>query len=238
MGSIGSPAALPTVDKLITVTALKLAIDRPFFRVRVPAAVAGLLGRRPNFRQGLRSLCDLESNMSPTAPATANVLIDCSNSAYGTAEVAITGCTIQHNNPSPNSANIRILGGSTPSRGNNNVQEGNVAITGNVLSDVQINVHLRDCRDVTISGNTFWQGYRHNLLVERCSSVVMGTNNFDRNPRYSYDNTSKANNSLVFRDSENCIISGAHITNVWRDSAGLLIENCRRMNITGCTILD
>ncbi len=66
----------------------------------------------------------------------------------------------------------------------------------------------------------------------------MVANNFDRNPRYNYGNTSEANNSLIFRDSENCIISGAHITNVWRDPAGLLIENCRRMNITGCTILD
>jgi hypothetical protein len=186
----------------------------------------GVVSRQGNVRNIHIAGCDLESNMSPEAPATANVLIDCSNSAYGTAEVAITGCTIQHNNPSPDSANIRILGGSLPSGSNKNVQEGNVAITGNVLSDVQVNVHLRDCRGVTISGNTFWQGYRHNLLIEQCSSVVMGANNFDRNPRYSYGNTSQANNG------------GAHVTNVWRDPAGLLIENCRRMNITGCTILN
>jgi hypothetical protein len=25
---------------------------------------------------------------------------------------------------------------------------------------------------------------------------------------------------------------------VWRRSAGLVLENCRRMNVTGCTILD
>lgn len=201
-------------------------------------AGGGVVSRQGNVRNIHIAGCDLESNMSPDAAATANVLIDCTDSASGTAEVAITGCTIQHNNPSPDSANIRILGGSLPSRGATVVQEGNVAITGNVLSDVQVNLHLRDCRGVTISGNTFWQGYRHNLLIERCSSVVMGANNFDRNPRYNYGNTSKANNGLVVRDSENCIISGAHITNVWRDPAGLLIENCRRMNITGCTILD
>ncbi len=198
----------------------------------------GVVSRQGNVRNIHIAGCDLESNMSPDSPATANVLIDCSNSPYGTAEVAITGCTIQHNNPSPDSANIRILGGSLPSRDNRPVREGNVAITGNVLSDVQVNVHLRDCRGVTLSGNTFWQGYRHNLLVERCSSVVMGANNFDRNPRYSYGNTSQANNSLVIRDSEDCLISGAHITNVWRDPAGLTVENCRRMNITDCTILD
>ncbi len=201
-------------------------------------AGGGVVSRQGNVRNIHIAGCDLESNMSPDTPATANVLIDCTGSPYGTAEVAITGCTIQHNNPSPDSANIRILGGSLPGRNDQPVQEGNVTITGNVLSDVQVNVHLRDCRGVTLSGNTFWQGYRHNLLIEGCSSVVMGANNFDRNPRYSYGNTSEANNGLVIRDSEDCIISGAHITNVWRDPAGMVIENCRRMNITGCTILD
>lgn len=29
-----------------------------------------------------------------------------------------------------------------------------------------------------------------------------------------------------------------NVTNVWRDLAGLLIENCRRVNVTSCTILD
>ncbi len=182
--------------------------------------------------------CDIEGNMSPKSPPTANVLIDCTGSSYGTGEVAITGCTIQHNNPSPGSANIRILGRSLPGRGLDLVREGNVTITGNVLSDVKVNIHLKDCRGVAMTGNTFWMGYQHNLLIEDCSNVVIGPNNFDRNPRYNYGNTSEANNSLVIRRSEDCTLTGLHITNVWRDPAGLLIEDCRRMNIFGCTILD
>jgi hypothetical protein len=176
--------------------------------------------------------------MRPDAPATANVLIDCTASRYGTAEVAITGCTIQHNNPSPDSANIRILGRSQPSRDQELVREGNVTITGNVFSDVQVNIHLRDCRGVAITGNTFWQGYQYNLLVEDSSNIVVGPNNFDRNPRYNYGNTSEANNGLVFRNSADCTLTGLHITNVWREPAGLVIDECRRFNITGCTILD
>jgi hypothetical protein len=166
------------------------------------------------------------------------VLIDCSGSTSGTAEVAITGCTIQHNNPSPDSANIRILGRSLPSRNQELVREGNVTITGNVLSDVQVNVHLKDCRGVAITGNTFWQGYAHNLLVEDCSNIVVGPNNFDRNPRYNYGNTQDAKNGLVFRHSVDCTLTGLHITNVWRSPAGLLIDNVERFNITNCTILD
>jgi hypothetical protein len=166
------------------------------------------------------------------------VLIDCSGSQYGTAEVAITGCTIQHNNPSPGSANIRILGRSQPSRGQDLVREGNVTITGNVLSDVKVNLHLKDCRGAAITGNTFWIGYEHDLLIEDCSNIVVGPNIFDRNPRYDYGNTAQANSGVVIRGSVDCTLTGLQITNVRRKPAGLLIEDCRRFNVTNCTILD
>lgn len=182
--------------------------------------------------------CDIESNMSPESAPTANVLIDCRGSHYGAAEVAITGCTIQHNNPSPDSANIRIIGNSNPTVRLPKIREGNVTIAGNVLSDVQVNIHLKECRGVAITGNTLWQGYKHNLLFESCSSIVMGANNLDRNPRYDYGNTADANNSVVIRDCEDCTISGLHITNVWRDAAAVMIENCRRINLSDCSILD
>jgi hypothetical protein len=198
----------------------------------------GIVSRAGNVRNIHVTGCDIESNMSPDTPPTANVLIDCTDSPYGTGEVAITGCTIQHNSPSPESANIRVIGGSKPSRGLERVREGHVTITGNVLSDVKVNVHLKECRGVTIVGNTFWMGYSHNLLVENCSNIIVGPNNFDRNPRYKYGTSLEANNSLVVRDSQDCTLSGLHITNVWRDPAGLLLEDCRRMNVTECTILD
>lgn len=182
--------------------------------------------------------CDIESNMSVDTPPTANVLIDCRGSQYGTAEVAITGCTIQHNNPSPDSANIRIIGNSDPSSKLPKIREGNVTIAGNVLSDVQVNLHLKECRGVAITGNTLWQGYKHNILFESCSSIVMAANNLDRNPRYDYGNTADANNSVVIRDCEDCTIDGLHVTNVWRDPAAVTLENCRRINLSNCTILD
>jgi len=198
----------------------------------------GIVSRGGNVRNIHVTGCDLESNMSPQTPPTANVLIDCTGSTYGTGEVAITGCTIQHNSNSPDSANIRILGRSKPAPGLELVREGHVTIAGNVLSDVKVNVHLQDCRGVVLTGNTFWMGYTHNLLVEDCSNIVLGPNNFDRNPRYNYGNCLEARNSLVVRHSEDCTLSGLHITNVWQEPAGLLVESCKRMNITGCTILD
>ena len=198
----------------------------------------GIVSRAGNVRNIHITGCDLESNMGRDTPPTANVLIDCSGSPYGTGEVAITGCTIQHNNNSPDSANIRILGRSEPTAKLALVREGHVTITGNVLSDVKVNVHLRDCRGVVLTGNTFWMGFTHNLLIEDCSDIILGPNNFDRNPLYNYGNSLEARNSLVVRNCEDCTLTGLHITNVWREPAGLRIENCKRLNVTNCTILD
>jgi parallel beta-helix repeat protein len=198
----------------------------------------GIVSRGGNVRNIHITGCDIESNMSPETPPTANILIDSADSTYGTSEVAITGCTIQHNSPSPDSANIRIIGRSKPDRNGKPVHEGNVTITGNVLSDVKINVHLKECRGVVLTGNTFWMGYTHNLLIENCSNIIVGANNFDRNPRYDYGNSLDARNNLFVRNSVDCTLTGLHVTNVWKSQAGLTIESCRRMNVTNCTILD
>jgi hypothetical protein len=198
----------------------------------------GVVSLKGNVRNLHITGCDIESNMRPDLPATANVLIDCRESQYGTGEVAITGCTIQHNNPSPDSANIRIIGRSLPSASQALVQEGNVTITGNVLSDVQVNLHLVDVRGATVSANTLWQGYRQNLLFENCSNLVVTGNNLDRNPRYDYGNTADANNAAVIRNCADCTFSGLHVSNVWREPAGVLFENCRRIQFSDSTILD
>jgi nitrous oxidase accessory protein NosD len=180
--------------------------------------------------------CDIESNMAPNAPPTANVLLDSTGGSTG--EVAVTGCTLQHNSTSPDSANIRILGRGEGGQRVGKTQEGNVTITGNVLSDVQVNIDLQNARGVTIVGNTFWMGYAHDLLVENSTSIVVGPNAFDRNPRYNYGTSLITKNGLVFRNCADCTLTGLHVTQVYKTEAGVLVEACRRMNITGCTILD
>jgi hypothetical protein len=201
-------------------------------------AGGGIVSRGGNVRNLHITGCDLESNMIAGNEPTANVLIDCTGSAYGAGEIAITGCTIQHNHTATGSANIRILGRSLPTEKQPLVREGHVTITGNVLSDVHVNVHLRDCRGVTMTGNTMWMGFDHNLLIEGCSSVVMGANNFDRNPRYDYGDSTRASNSIVFRDCEDSTIGGLHVAGARGEPAAVVFERCRRMNLSGGTILD
>jgi hypothetical protein len=112
-----------------------------------------------------------------------------------------------------------------------------VTITGNVLSDVQVNVHLRGVRGVTVTGNTFWMGFAHDLLVEDSSNVVVGPNNLDRNPRYEAGRTS-ARGGVTFRGSRDCTITGLHVNGVRHHDEAVLFEACSRFNIIGLSVLD
>jgi hypothetical protein len=197
----------------------------------------GIVSRRGNVRNIHIGACDLESNHSPEGEPTANILIDCRGSASGTAEVAITGCTIQHNSQSPESANIRILGrGDRDGRGK--TPWGHVTITGNILSDVATNVHLNGARGVTLAGNTLYVGFEHNLLVEDCQQIVVGANVMERNPPYYSGRGATAKNAALFRNCFDCTITGLHIQGTRTTEAGLQLIDCNRFNITGCTILD
>lgn len=180
--------------------------------------------------------CDIEANMGAEGPATANVLFDSTDGSM--AEAAIVGCTIQHTGKAPDSANIRIIGRGFAMRDGMKkpFNCGHVTIGDNVLSDVQTNIHLDGVRGATILGNTFWQGFEHNLLIEDSSQIMIGENMMERNPLYGY--TSEAKNNVILRSCRDCTINGLHLHHVIESEAGLTIEKCDRMHITGCTILD
>lgn len=201
-------------------------------------AGGGVVTRGGNVRNLHIGTCDLESNMSPDTRATANVLIDCTGGSTG--EVSVTGCTIQHNSKSPGSANIRVLGrGKVNDNKEEPTQEGHIAITGNVFSDVMVNIHLDGARGVSITGNTFWQGFEHDLLVENSQAVVVGPNDFDRNPRYVVNgNWGKDLNGLVFRDCVDSKLTGFLVKGVWEKPAAVLLERCDRFTVNDVSILD
>ena len=182
--------------------------------------------------------CDVEGNMAPDEKPTANVLLDSTGGSI--AEVSITGCTIQHESPSPDSANVRILGRGVGGLKNvpGETKEGHVVITGNVFSDVKVNVDVQHARGVTITGNTFWMGYEYNLRVEHSEHVVVGPNDFQRNPRYDYGTATTTKNAILFRDCADCTLTGLHVHQVKGVPAAVSLERCRRFNVVGCTILD
>lgn len=196
----------------------------------------GVVSRGGDVRNVHISGCDIESNMGPKGPPTANVLLDCTGGSI--AEVAITGCTIQHNSSGPDSANIRILGKGADSKKGAATQWGHVTISGNVFSDVQTNVDIQNARGVTLTGNTFWMGYAWNLKVEKSQQIVVSGNAFERNPGYDYGTSRQTKNALLFRDCQDCTLSGLHVHHVYQADAAVTLERCSRMNVTGCSILD
>jgi hypothetical protein len=184
--------------------------------------------------------CDLESNMAPELPPAANVEID--NRGGSTAEVSITGCTLQHNHLSPGSANIRVIGpGANIKAGAKEAKApewGHLTISANVFSDVRTNIHLRHARGIVITGNTFWEGFDQDLLVESCRDVVVTSNNFERNPGYELWQKEYPRHGLVFRDSADCTLSALQIQGVRNQPAALVLEKCSRFHVSNCTILD
>ncbi len=181
--------------------------------------------------------CDVESNQGEKRPPTANILVDSTDGSN--AEVAITGNTIQHNHKAPGGANIRIKGPSARKiKDTDEMRDGHVTITGNIISDVMVNIHLQHARGVVITGNTCWTAYEMNLLAEHSTAITVGPNNFDRNPRYAAEEKPETTNALLFRDCQDCTLSGFTLSRTRAAAAGLTLERCSRFNVTGATILD
>ena len=191
----------------------------------------GIVCRNSEVRNLQVGTCDIEANMAEDGPPTANILFDCRSGSVR--EAAIVGCTIQHSHDAPDSANIRLLGQSPEVAD----KVGNLAISDNVFSDVQWNIHLQYARGVTLTGNTFWHGQAGNLLVENSSHIVVGPNLFDRNPDYGREDDGSTN-AIVFRNCRDCTLTGLHVNNVVGSPAAITLDRCRWLNVTGCTVLD
>ncbi len=204
-------------------------------------AGGGIVSRGGEVRNVHITGCDIESNMSADGPPSANVTLDSRGGSI--AEVAITGCTLQHTGKAPGSANVHIIGPGDDKRvtsesGEGKTREGNISISSNVFSDVRINVHIQHARGVAILGNTFWEGFDHDLLVESSSDIAVTGNVFDRNPRYALWQKEAPKQGILFRDSADCTLSGVHINGVRGHPAALHLKDCSRFLITGCSILD
>lgn len=198
----------------------------------------GIVMRGGEVRNVHIGTCDIESNMGVDSPETANVLID--STTGSTDEVAITGCTLQHNSKSPNSANIRVIGrGITSQKNDTPTREGHIAISGNVFSDVRVNIHLQHARGVSIVGNTFWEGFDRDILIEDSEAIVVGANDMDRNPRYIINNNwGKDKGGIVLRRCNDCKLTGLLIKGVWEHPAAVELDGCERCTVTDLSILD
>lgn len=194
-------------------------------------AAGGVVVKKGYLRNLQVAGCDIEANMSVETEPTANILIDSRESQYGHAEIAITGCTIQHYSKVPGSCNVRFFGQDAQGR-----LWGNLTIAENVLSDVERNVEIIGARGVSITGNTFWGAVAEDLLVVDSRNIVIGPNSFDQNPNYAGQGPYRG--GVTLQGCQDCVITGLQLASIRGTEAALVVRNCHGVNITNCQLID
>jgi hypothetical protein len=198
--------------------------------------------------------CDIEYNHDPANPDSADVWIDAREGTIR--EGTIASNTIQAKG-SPRGANVRIEGAPR----DDSAGAGLWAITGNVLQDQQVNVWLRYCRGVTLTGNVIASAYERSIVLEHCRDVVIGSNVFDHNPDYRgpfidgirivhsaginlhnliLDDCRAGGpdegGAIEVADSSEVLILGCQVLDP--EFRGIDIRNCRNTKVSECTIVD
>lgn len=199
----------------------------------------GIVVRDGNVRNLQVTGCDIEGNMpaDETPTKTANILIDVSGSAdtraKSIAEIAITGCTIQHSanysgseekTQSPGGANIRLAGKEI-------YPINSVTISGNVMSDTTTNVDIKHSHDVTVASNTFFAPKPNNLIVAKSHRIVVTGNTF--NPRqFSRPGT------IRFMDCADCVLANSTVHKFATANGAVILERCSGFMLTGVVLTD
>jgi len=197
---------------------------------------------------------DIEYNFDLDKPASADIWIDCSEGGV-VREGTISGNTIQAA-PSPGGANIRFTG---PSGNSNKV--GLWSITGNYISNQEVNILLENSRGVNITGNTFQGGFDRHIVINDSRNIIAGNNVFDRNADYfkkvellggisvnrgrnivlnanifdSVNSGSMQQGGVIeIADSREVTIEGCHIVNP--KFRGISIAKSANVRVTNCII--
>jgi hypothetical protein len=193
----------------------------------------GIVVRDGNVRNLQITGCDIEGNMpdDDTHTNAANIMIDVSatpkDRSKSVAEVAITGCTIQHSSNysgsqydsiAPGGANIRIFGKEI-------WPVDSVTITGNVISDTNVHLDISYATDVTISGNTFFAPNPDFVHVRDSKRILLNGNTF--NPR-QFERPGR----LVFERCQDSILSNCTFRALQAEDGAILIRDSARMNLS------
>jgi len=182
---------------------------------------------------------------------TAEIFFDCREPAEGVASPSIREFTISSNTiqatHSPGGCNIRIIGPDPTGV----LPIGMGAITGNVIGNQAINVHLTACRGLALTGNHVYGGYRHNFRLEGCEDLTLSANVFGHN---YWVPTREIDNNVSLEDCSDCVLQGLQFrgapsggtswTENWEGGSARVHEaafeflRCRRLLITGCQVKD
>ena len=175
---------------------------------------------------------DIEYNHDVKNKDSADILIDMRPKGSTFREGTIVGNTIQAR-PSPGGANIRFMGGKNLTTG------GLLTITGNLIGSQTYNIHLVNCRGVTVSGNSIYSAAEHSLRLENCANVVAGNNTIDWNPDHKGKHLV---DGILIENCKGVILSSTIIENSFQGSSqtggAIEIRASEDVAIVNCQVLD
>lgn len=170
---------------------------------------------------------DIEYNYDPQANQSADIWIDAAEGVVR--EGTISGNTIQ-SIPSPGGANIRFSGAEESYD-----KTGLWSITGNHVSNQNVNIHIDSGRGFAINGNSIRGGINRSLLLENSRNIVFSSNSIDNNPDYRSD----AGNGITVQNSQGVILSDVQLElagNVENRNGAVEVMNSKEVSVTGCQI--
>ncbi len=175
---------------------------------------------------------DIEYNYDTEAEESADIWFDIRNGTV--AEGTIASNTIQARD-SRGGANIRFIGAEQPTHP---TPMGLWTISGNLIGNQEVNIHLVRCRGIAISGNHIYSGKQRSLVIESSEHIVIGQNSMDQ----SHNTGRGFTNGITLRDCDGIVLSGLILDNsaAGDEQQGGAIEifGSREVTISDCQILE
>ena len=172
---------------------------------------------------------DIEYNFDPAARESADVWIE--SGEGGVREGSLVSNTIQAK-VSPGGANVRFVGPADVNK------VSMWTVTGNHISNQAVNVHLKHCRGMVLTGNSIALSHERSLLIEGSRHIVMGPHSLDHNPDYKQETT----DGIRLFDCDGCSLNGILVegARAGSDKEGGAIElvRCRETSVVGCQVFE
>ena len=159
---------------------------------------------------------DIEYNYDQDAEESADIWIDARRDTVR--EGTIASNTIQAV-PSPNGANIRFVGPEPPeSRG----ATGMWTISGNLIGNQEVNIHLKNAEGITVTGNHIYTARQQTILVENSRNIVVSSNVMEQSHGFGRD----FRNGITLRQTRGIVLTGNVITDaaIGSEQAGGAVE--------------
>ncbi|MBX6315979.1 MAG: right-handed parallel beta-helix repeat-containing protein [Isosphaeraceae bacterium] len=192
---------------------------------------AGIKVQRSEVRNLQITGCDIEYNYDPDRPDSADVWIDAREGTVREGTIASNTIQAKH---SPGGANIRIEGPPLEAASGTGLW----TIAGNILQSQAVNLLLRSCRGIAVTGNSFASGYERSIIIERCRHIVVGANTFDHNPDYGGGRI----DGITIRGSAGISLANLILDDIRAggpDGGGAIeVYDSREVAIVGCQVLD